>query len=75
MMVALNEICLAAVLVYQVSALANLEEVFAWKELSFVWPSEDVKNDVLKSGSYIPANNLPLGIDRWKNKLFVTIPR
>ncbi|KAL1494889.1 hypothetical protein ABEB36_010404 [Hypothenemus hampei] len=60
---------------HQVSALANLEEVFAWKELSFAWPSEEVHNAALKDGDYVPGNNLPLGLDRWKNKLFVTVPR
>ncbi|ERL92756.1 protein yellow [Dendroctonus ponderosae] len=59
----------------QVAALANLEKVFAWKELTFSWPNEDAENVALKNGDYVPKNNLPLGLDRWRNKLFVTIPR
>lgn len=54
---------------------AELEEVFKWKQLDFAWPSEEVKENALKKGDYIPENNLPLGLDRWKNKLFVTVPR
>lgn len=74
-MLVLNQVCLVAVLVYQVAALANLEEVFAWKDLSFVWPNEDVKNNAIKNGNYVPGNSFPLGIHPWKNKMFLTIPR
>lgn len=54
---------------------AELEEVFKWKQLEFAWPSEELKENALKKGDYIPENNLPLGLDRWKDKLFVTVPR
>lgn len=64
-----------AFLAYQVSALASLDEVFTWNQLSFAWPSEEAKANAIKDGDYIPSHNLPLGLDRWKNKLFVTIPR
>jgi len=57
------------------AAAATLEEVFSWKEVSFVWPNDETKENAIKSGDYIPANNLPLGLARWKNKLFVTVPR
>ncbi|XP_063921680.1 protein yellow [Zophobas morio] len=57
------------------SCRAALEEVFAWKELSFAWPSDEAKTSAIKSGHYIPENNLPLGLERWKDKLFVTVPR
>jgi len=75
MLVISKLVCLVAVLVYQVSALANLEEVFAWKELSFVWPNEDVKNNAIRTGSYNPADSFPLGMSVWRNKLFLTFPR
>lgn len=53
----------------------KLEEKFSWKELEFAWPSEEVKQEAIKSGKYIESNNLPLGLDVWKNKLFITVPR
>ncbi|CAH1122189.1 unnamed protein product [Ceutorhynchus assimilis] len=74
-MLALKSLILIAFLAYEASCLANLEEVFAWKELSFAWPNEETKNAAIKNGEYVPAHNLPLGLDRWKNKLFVTVPR
>jgi len=53
----------------------KLEEKFAWKELAFAWPSEEVKQEAIKSGKYIESHNLPLGLDVWKDKLFITVPR
>ncbi|XP_074031824.1 yellow-c [Leptinotarsa decemlineata] len=66
---------LFAALIYIGKAAAVLEEVFAWKELDFDWPNDEFKNDLVKSGEYVAGNNLPLGVDRWKDKLFVTVPR
>lgn len=53
----------------------KLEEKFAWKEVTYDWPSTEVYEEALKSGQYIRENNLPLGIERWNNKLFITVPR
>ncbi|CAH0546392.1 unnamed protein product [Brassicogethes aeneus] len=57
------------------SGVQKLETVFEWKEVEFAWPSEEAKANAIKEGHYIPANNLPLGLDRWKDKLFITIPK
>lgn len=54
---------------------AKLQEKFRWKEVSYEWPSESAKEDAVKTGRYQPENNLPLGLDVWKNKLFITVPR
>jgi len=54
---------------------AKLQEKFKWKEVSFAWPSDQAKEDAITSGRYKPENNLPLGLDLWKDKLFITVPR
>lgn len=53
----------------------KLEEKFSWKELDFAWPSEESKQEALRSGKYVESHNLPLGLDVWRDKLFVTVPR
>lgn len=53
----------------------RLLEKFTWKELNFDWPSSEAKESAVKAGSYIEENNLPLGLDVWRNRLFVTVPR
>jgi len=54
---------------------AKLEEKFSWKQLQFAWPNNQAEQDAIKTGHYIPENNLPLGLERWNNKMFVTVPR
>lgn len=58
-----------------VAAFAPLEEVFSWKDVSFKWPTEEERKNAIDNGDYIIENNLPLGLARWKDKLFVTVPR
>lgn len=53
----------------------KLKEKFRWKEVSYAWPNEDVKEEAIRSGRYQPENNLPLGLEVWKEKLFITVPR
>ncbi|XP_028171087.1 protein yellow-like [Ostrinia furnacalis] len=55
------------------SATPNLR--FAWKQIDYTWNSTVDRENALKDGSFVPDNNLPLGLARWKNKLFITVPR
>lgn len=57
------------------AAAVQLEEVFAWRGLDFAWPTQQDKDKAVQSKQYIADNNLPLGISRWNDKLFVTVPR
>lgn len=51
------------------------EEVFSCSEVIFNWPNSTALEEALESNDYVPKNNLPLGLDRWKDKLFITVPR
>lgn len=66
----LSFICVGVVVVQ-----AKLEEKFHWKQLVFDWPSNEAEQAAIKTGEYVVENNLPLGLERWKNKLFITVPR
>ncbi|XP_067621168.1 protein yellow [Eurosta solidaginis] len=71
-------ICFTAVLFVSIifyKAEAKLAEKFSWKQLEFEWPSEEAEKEAISSGRYVPENNLPLGLERWNNRLFVTVPR
>lgn len=54
---------------------APLLEKFAWKTMDFAYPDESSKQLAMTTGEFIPENSLPVGIEIWKNKLFITIPR
>ncbi|CAF4787906.1 unnamed protein product [Pieris macdunnoughi] len=47
---------------------------FQWKVIDFSW-DESAREAAISTGAYVPENNMPAGIARWKNKLFITIPR
>lgn len=53
----------------------KLKEQFAWSDVEFNWPSLTDKQFAIQSGTYIPKNNVILGVERWKDFLFVTVPR
>lgn len=48
---------------------------FAWKQIDYVWDSPADRENAVQSGNFVQANNLILGLARWKNKLFITVPR
>lgn len=54
---------------------ASLLEKFIWKKMDFAYPDERSRQLAIASGEYVPENSLPVGIEIWRNKLFVTIPR
>lgn len=54
---------------------SKLREVFNWRQLDFKFPSAQMKQQALASGQYIPTNALPVGIEHWGDKLFVSVPR
>lgn len=48
---------------------------FAWKEVDYTWNTPADREAAISDKSFIPEHNLPLGLARWKNKLFITVPR
>ncbi|XP_070151673.1 yellow-y [Polyergus mexicanus] len=54
---------------------APLWERFTWKTMDFAYPDRRSRNLAIASGEYVPENSLPVGIEIWRNKLFVTVPR
>ncbi|CAB3257905.1 unnamed protein product [Arctia plantaginis] len=47
---------------------------FQWRTIDFAFEDGE-RESAIKSGMYIPNNNMPTGLARWKDKLFITIPR
>ncbi|XP_014208506.1 protein yellow-like [Copidosoma floridanum] len=54
---------------------APLLERFAWRILDWNYPSEISRQQALASGDFQPENALPVGVEIWRDKLFVTVPR
>lgn len=49
--------------------------IYEWRQLDFDYPTFLDRQRAILNGEFIPINNVPLGIDRWKNRIFVTMPR
>lgn len=49
--------------------------VYEWRQLDFSYHTLLDRQRAISSGEFVPNNNLPLGVDRWRNRLFVTMPR
>lgn len=53
----------------------KFQEHFQWKSLDYAFPSDELRQEALKQRNFIPENNLPVGIEIWRDKVFVTVPR
>lgn len=53
---------------------ANLQELYSWNVLDFYYTGHQKIEAILKE-DFIPENNLPVGIEVWEDKIFVTVPR
>lgn len=48
---------------------------FEWKQMDYTWNSQADRENAIKEGKFVQENNLPLGLARWKDKLFITVPK
>ncbi|CAB3224154.1 unnamed protein product [Arctia plantaginis] len=48
--------------------------LYKWKEVDFDFPSPRLRKMALASRKYVPANVLPLGLEVWGSRVWVTIP-
>ncbi|XP_017778762.1 PREDICTED: protein yellow-like [Nicrophorus vespilloides] len=48
---------------------------YAWKQLDFAFQSEEQREAAIENGNFIPENNLPLGIEVYGDRLFVSMPK
>ncbi|KAG5682553.1 hypothetical protein PVAND_011898 [Polypedilum vanderplanki] len=73
----INKFIVTAVILFAgiTSGQVRLQERFNWRQLDWVFPNQQIRDRAIASGDYIPTNGLPVGIERWQNKLFVTVPR
>lgn len=61
---------LALSLIFNVHAVAKFNQVFSWQQLDW-----DIPLNLKNTPQYIPQNGLPVGIEKWNDKLFVSVPR
>lgn len=46
--------------------------IYEWRQLEYDYATFLERQRAILNGDFVPINNVPLGIDRWRNRLFVT---
>ncbi|KAG8238824.1 hypothetical protein J437_LFUL010538 [Ladona fulva] len=54
---------------------AQLKEIFKWKEVDFSYPTLEDRHAAVHSGIYNEDNALPLGVEVYNSRVFITLPR
>ncbi|KAJ8678875.1 hypothetical protein QAD02_014662 [Eretmocerus hayati] len=53
----------------------SMQLAYQWKTVDFEFDSEEDRRSLIYSGTFVPENNLPLGLEIWRDKIFVSLPR
>lgn len=72
---AINMWILLALLVTSVAANDNLRVAYQWKQIDFEFPNIDERQAAITNLTFISENIIPVGLEVYKNRLFVTLPR
>lgn len=57
------------------SANDNLSVAYEWNELDFAYRNTQDRAEAIASGEFVPANVIPVGLEVFKHRLFLTLPR
>ncbi|KAK9874757.1 hypothetical protein WA026_005567 [Henosepilachna vigintioctopunctata] len=63
------------VLISATQAVQKLQKKYEWKYMDYLFDSPNDKIKAFQTQRYIPENNLPVGMEVFREKLFVTVPR
>lgn len=53
----------------------NLQVAYQWKQLDFDYSNESDRQAAIDSKEFIPENNIPVGLEVFGDRLFITVPR
>lgn len=62
-------------LVPVVQANDNLRVAYQWKQVDFNYPNAAARANAIQSGAFVPENVIPVGLEVYKQRLFMTLPR
>lgn len=71
----LRFLLLSSFVVMACHGMDNLRVAFQWRQLDFNFSTEAERQEAVNSREFIPENNLPLGLEVYGERLFVTVPR
>lgn len=65
----------AAMMASLVAANDNLSIAYEWKEIDFAYRTQQDRADAIASGEFVAANVIPVGLEVYQHRLFLTLPR
>lgn len=71
----LNLLCVASFLLGQVVSNDNLKVAYQWKQVDYEFADAAARKQAIESKEFIPENVIPVGLEVYKNRLFITLPR
>ncbi|XP_063364137.1 protein yellow [Cydia amplana] len=69
---------LRSLLLLSLACLASSDKlhlVFEWSQLDYQYASPEARQQAIASKTFIPENNIPMGVEVYEDRLFVTVPR
>lgn len=57
------------------SCVQKLQEFFEWNIIDFEYPTDSHRTNAILTGKFKPENALPVGIEIWHDKMFISVPR
>lgn len=71
----LLKICLILAVVTISRCNDNLRVAYQWKEMDFEYQSSSDRQRAIETKAFIPENVMPVGLEVYQNRLFITLPR
>lgn len=62
-------------LVYFCGCMDQLHIVYEWNQIDYEFPTPEARQQALDSKTFIPENNIPMGLEIYEDRLFITVPR
>lgn len=58
-----------------ISCMDQLHILYEWNQLDYQFPTPESREQAIVDKQFIPENNMPMGIEIYGDRLFVTVPR
>lgn len=59
----------------QMNSQKPIGTLYRWNQMDFEYPSYEERAVAINNGEFIQSNVIPLGIERWRDRLFISTPR
>lgn len=53
----------------------NLNVAYQWQQMDFEFDSNEQRENAIRSNEFIKENVIPVGLEVYKDRLFITLPR